>query len=243
MNEAEKLFIWFFRQKDNRLLNLTEGGEGISGYFHSPESKKKMSDRLKELGVRPSKIALERASATNKLNPPRRGKKATPDMLIAMSKRQSEWIRINGHPMKGRKMSAESLEKIKKARAVRVIRSDGLIFDSIPKAAEAISADLSSVHDVLSGHVLSLYGFSFAYLTDNYREKFSKFGIEMYFRQKRIARRDDIRAAFSVKLTHKRTPFIYKGVPYKSTSLAQRASGIPKTTFFRDVRSGKIKSE
>jgi group I intron endonuclease len=42
--DAEKYWIKFYNSLNNKFgYNLTEGGEGISGWRHTPESKKKMS--------------------------------------------------------------------------------------------------------------------------------------------------------------------------------------------------------
>ena len=44
--EHEKLLISCFRDMGHKLANMSDGGEGQSGYFHTEESRKKISQKL-----------------------------------------------------------------------------------------------------------------------------------------------------------------------------------------------------
>lgn len=50
--------------------------------------------------------------------------------------------------------------------AVRVVRSDGIEFDSIRKAAEATGCSDTSIHNVLKGRAGRVGGYGFAYCSD-----------------------------------------------------------------------------
>ena len=46
--EAEQFYIAYFRSIGMRLVNTTDGGEGVSGYKFSEEQKQKISEKTKE---------------------------------------------------------------------------------------------------------------------------------------------------------------------------------------------------
>lgn len=51
--ERERWWIAHFRSKMARLVNLSDGGEGISGFKHTDETKRRMSAYAKSIGRRP----------------------------------------------------------------------------------------------------------------------------------------------------------------------------------------------
>jgi len=54
--QAEIFWIRYFSGIGFRLTNLTEGGEGASGYRHSPETRKRMSELKKGIKLRPEAV-------------------------------------------------------------------------------------------------------------------------------------------------------------------------------------------
>jgi hypothetical protein len=44
--EHEKFLIWCFKDMGHKLVNMTEGGDGPSGYVHTEETKKLLSKRM-----------------------------------------------------------------------------------------------------------------------------------------------------------------------------------------------------
>lgn len=60
-NWIEKEVFYIKKYKSDRLLNFTNGGEGVFGLKHSEESKKKMSDKVK-LRPKPSEETLLKRS-------------------------------------------------------------------------------------------------------------------------------------------------------------------------------------
>lgn len=53
--EKEIFYIAKFREEGHRLLNLTSGGDGVLGYVHSEETRRKKSESMKKtLGGRPA---------------------------------------------------------------------------------------------------------------------------------------------------------------------------------------------
>jgi hypothetical protein len=56
--EAEQFYIAYFRSLGCRLTNHTKGGDGMIGYRHSEETKRKISEAKR--GIRPSAEQLEK---------------------------------------------------------------------------------------------------------------------------------------------------------------------------------------
>lgn len=89
--DAEVFWIAYYRSIGAVLLNMTKGGEGISGFKHSEESKARMSQN----------------SAKHFL-----GKHHTEETKAVMSELKTGIYIGEGNPFYGKKHSAESLEKI-----------------------------------------------------------------------------------------------------------------------------------
>lgn len=94
----EGYWISFFRSIGARLTNLTDGGDGISGYRHTPESKAKMSAASKG---RPKTEETKRR------------------MREAASRRTEEHYQKISKTLKGHQVSESSREKISIGRKAR----------------------------------------------------------------------------------------------------------------------------
>jgi hypothetical protein len=63
--DHEKFLIWCFRDMGYSMANITDGGDGVSGYTHTPETKKILSSHHKRLHNLPEQKAKN--SKRNKL--------------------------------------------------------------------------------------------------------------------------------------------------------------------------------
>jgi|688.fasta_scaffold529398_2 group I intron endonuclease len=87
--EREVFYIAKFKEEGHRLLNLTFGGDGVLGYVHSEETRKKKSESMKKtLGGRP---ALNRGTTHSE----------------ETKKKMSEAHKGKVSPNKGKKLSEE----------------------------------------------------------------------------------------------------------------------------------------
>lgn len=119
--ELEKYLISEYRTLGYRLCNLTNGGEGISGYSHTEESKKKMAKAAT------GKIHTE--EARKKMSESRKGRKLSPEVIKGISDRMKgenhyfygkthseDYKKAMSDRLKGRKFTQEHKDKIGASR-------------------------------------------------------------------------------------------------------------------------------
>ena len=97
--DRERFWIQYFKNKGNRLTNLTNGGDGIDGYTPSEETKRKTSNTMKK--YKKTKEHIEKIRLSNK------GQKRSKEFCQKISKIKKEqkiWL--------GRKHSEESKKKM-----------------------------------------------------------------------------------------------------------------------------------
>lgn len=145
--ELEKELIAYYGREN--LCNLTDGGEGSSGFRHSPESIVKMS-----ISSSGKKHSIE---TKNKMSAWQKTKKLTPEHIkkIAESNRT-------------RCLSKESLLKNSKSQPsnIKVICiENGLIFHSIKEAARYLNLHDASISRCCQGKQKQTQGFRFKYAT------------------------------------------------------------------------------
>lgn len=151
LNEAEKLWI-----KELGTFgagyNMTQGGEGTTGFVFSTESRKRMSEKAKARGVTPE--AIEKTAQAN------RGRKLSPEILARRGPHKSH-----------KKLSQETKDKMSAARIGKkqppsffekrcrpVERLDVIgnvieIFPSIKAAASALNVSSTTVRKYLIGKI------------------------------------------------------------------------------------------
>ena len=97
----EIFYIAKFKAEGHRLLNLTDGGEGMLGYIHSKETRRKKSESMKKtLGGRP---ALNRGTTHTE----------------ETKKKMSEAHKGRVSPNKGKKLSEEWRKNMSEAHKKR----------------------------------------------------------------------------------------------------------------------------
>lgn len=109
----EEIFIYYYKQQ-NISLNITDGGDGMKGYHHTEEAKKKIS----EAGKNPSEETRKKIGAAQK------GK--------ILSEETRKKI---GASLKGHKVSEEHKKKLSKE--VNQFSKDGSFITTYPSLNEA----------------------------------------------------------------------------------------------------------
>jgi hypothetical protein len=104
--EVERRWIARLRAEGSRLTNLTDGGQGMTGYVHAPESKAKIGAKSAGRTLGPESRA--KISAANK------GRKHTEEARQKMAASQTgrKWSEATREKMKDRKHSPEVRAKI-----------------------------------------------------------------------------------------------------------------------------------
>ncbi len=119
LSACERYWIAYFRALGCPLTNLTEGGEGICGYKHTEEAKKKVA--LANSGKIPSAETRVKMSAKKKGNSSAKGVKHTSESRANMAK-----ARIGNKNRLGIPHSPETIEKLREAGKRHVISPEGL---------------------------------------------------------------------------------------------------------------------
>ena len=101
--ELEKDRIAFWRSAGSDLTNLTNGGEGISGFCHSDETRKKLSEMNK--GMPAAFKGRKHSDETKRVLSEIAKKRGGPKLTKEQQEKAAEWHR-------GRKRSAETCAKI-----------------------------------------------------------------------------------------------------------------------------------
>lgn len=104
--EVEKQLIHYYKSI-HKSYNITDGGEGTTGYKHTEECKYKM--RLLQLGKAKSKESIEKAKETRRLHPLRHTEEA--------KRRIAEAARKVSH------LKATEAAKIANSKAVCIVKS------------------------------------------------------------------------------------------------------------------------
>lgn len=130
----ERRYIEWYGRKDNHtgiLRNMTDGGEGTSGYKHTIEAKQAMSVAKK--GKKQSLLHIENAART------RIGVKRSDETKQAISKAVSGYL----HPMYGKTHTKESREKIAMSSSGRIRSKEASMKTSLAlrKTYEFVSPD------------------------------------------------------------------------------------------------------
>ena len=161
----EKLLIAKLRNAGASICNLTDGGDGISGYRHTEETRRKFSERMKG---KPSPTLGKKFTAEHreKLRLAKLGKKQTEEHRL-----RSAQARI-GHAVSEetrRKLSATNTgykhtecAKAKMRRKVFCITTNTL-YESVTGAAAALGLHHNNISKVCLGKLNKTGGYQFSY--------------------------------------------------------------------------------
>jgi group I intron endonuclease len=182
--QLEKLWIAAYRHAGMPLTNLTDGGDGPSGWVPSDETKRRMSHAHKgktlseETRRKMSEARRKMSEANRGEKHPRYGKAHSEET----KKKLSEVMKGEKHPMFGKSFSEEHKKNLSEAkkgekhpnfgkpslrrRAVvgtNLLTGEEHTFESITDAARFINGSLGNVWSCCSGRAPQCKGFSFRY--------------------------------------------------------------------------------
>jgi group I intron endonuclease len=117
--------------------------QAVLGQKRSEETRHRLSVAMKACGHKPPAFAIEKARVVNTGRPSR--KKGIP---------LSEETKA--------KLSASKTGVLLPRKSIKLLRSDGVIFDSVKQAANAIMAHRATIHKHLSGRLKTVHGYTFS---------------------------------------------------------------------------------
>jgi len=182
MNDAE---TWWMQQMNSIAPNgYNLMNEGRNGRRHSTESRQKMSFAL--AGRSPAVNSMERKPeweearlaalrayfSSDRYVPPMKGRKASPETREKMSKKRlgrkhtKEAIAKMSLACTGRRASPSKLAAIPNRKPV--VRSDGVVFDSVSTAARDSGVQRANIQKVLRGDRTHVGGFGFEWVTEQH---------------------------------------------------------------------------
>jgi hypothetical protein len=173
------------RKHKSTLLNKTSGGQGISGYIHTTETKQKIKKSLKgkmtgEKHHRSSKVimieeewGLEFPSVrevakflnfrTNAISSVCRGERNHHRNIIFIYADDDYVLKNN---KQNRKHNIKTIEKLRtltknNVKIIAIFKDDGIEFNSISECARELNLKHQSICDVLNNKFNKLYGYEF----------------------------------------------------------------------------------
>lgn len=158
--ELEISTISFYKSMGVRLCNLTFGGDGPSGYRHSPESRAKMS-----AGMMGRKSWLEGKSLPEYMKQNLREK-------MTGRKQSSEHAAKSRIVKIGKKQPQSAIDHLIARKSVPIINSNGEIFKSASEASRQMSIRLGqncsqgNISECARGFRNQVYGLSWSYKTN-----------------------------------------------------------------------------
>lgn len=161
----EKLMISKLRDIGEALCNLTEGGDGVSGYQHTEETRRKFSERMKG---KPSPTLGMKFSDEHKqkIRMAKLGKKQTEEHRLAAIKGRlgmkpsDETKRRIAASNTGKKHTPETLKKLSKPV---ICLTTGKFYNSIKEAAIELSLQTTNISKVCLGRFSQTKGYKFQY--------------------------------------------------------------------------------
>jgi group I intron endonuclease len=171
--EHEKFLISCFRDMGFKLVNLSDGGDGQSGYKHTPETKKKIS--VAGTGRKPSANQIENASARMLGNKQWLGKKHTEETKKKISTGNKGKLVGSKSPRFGKPIpdsqkqaisSATSGANHRSARAVMCVEAK-IIYQTCTDASVAMTGSKNSrstISKAAQDSSRTLYGYHWKFI-------------------------------------------------------------------------------
>jgi hypothetical protein len=163
----EKLIILKLRETGVKICNLTDGGDGVSGYKRSDESRLAQSERMKGISPFPKGHKLSEEHK-EKLRIAQTGRKHTPEHIAkCVAKRLgtpcSEETRLKiSKAVSGFKHSEET--RLKMSKSVICVET-GVIYPSITQAAISINGHTGAISKCCKGVLKKSGGFTWQYIS------------------------------------------------------------------------------
>lgn len=161
----EILMISKLKQANVKLCNLTNGGDGISGYRHTQENRKKFSESRRGR-ISPTKGTILTNEHKEKLRLAKLGKKQSPDHVAKAAagrkgKKYSEAHRkAISKALTGRKMPIDSqANKYKKVMCVET----GKVYKSVTQAAKDLNLYTTNISKACKGKLTKTGGYHWKY--------------------------------------------------------------------------------
>lgn len=122
--EKEKYYISIFRESGYKLLNNTDGGDGLEGWKHSKKTKNKMrKTAIKNGNKPPSRKGIKQTIESKKQNRiSHLGKKHSEKSKKIMSEKKKG----KNHPMYGKKLSEEHKKKLIESHKGKISWNKGI---------------------------------------------------------------------------------------------------------------------
>lgn len=137
LNNAEIFYISYFRFLTTNLLNLTDGGDGVTGFNVSKQTRNKISN---------SKL----------------GKKLTEDTKLKQSNSRKKYLNSQLYLNNKNQLRNNKIQKFGKKV---ICINTGEIFNSINQASQILKCDESNITKVCKGKLKSTKGYKFEFLT------------------------------------------------------------------------------
>lgn len=165
----EKTLIKCLRDSGSSLCNLTDGGDGVSGYKHTNETRLLLSE-INKGSTSYWKGKQMSAEHVKKISESRKGKKLSPEHIAKVAASKI-----------GKKLSQETKDKIrakvtgfKHTKETRLKMSvpvfcltNNKYYDSVTDAANELNLSTSNISKVCKGKLNHTGGFVFKYITEN----------------------------------------------------------------------------
>lgn len=130
--ELEKIYIKQLRESGAELVNMTDGGEGISGLVHTEETRRKLSESKKGLStpkMRECQLGKKASQETRqKMTEARTGKTQSEETKQKRRESLRLWHATNPNAgMKGKKQTPESNEKRRETFAKTISKKRSVV--------------------------------------------------------------------------------------------------------------------
>ena len=163
----EILLIEKLRNSGVKLCNMTDGGDGVSGYRHNETIKNKMSQSRtgKPSPLRGKKLSLE---TRKKLSIAHTGKKQSPEHIAKCAnsrkgkKYSEEHRKAISNSLRGKKLPEKTVEKMRKPV---VCITTNTTYKSVTEAAIELNLSSSNISRCCKGVFKQTGGYEFKYLT------------------------------------------------------------------------------
>jgi group I intron endonuclease len=162
----EILMIAKMRESGFVLCNLTNGGDGTSGYKHTEEAKQKFSEQRKGRPS-PTKGTTLTEEHKQKLKLAKLGKKQSPEHIAAASvarigmKYSEAHCKAISESLKGKKMPEDSMKALYKQ--VRCIDT-GIVYKSVTAAAKELDLYTTNISKACKGKLTQTGGYRWGYV-------------------------------------------------------------------------------